>query len=134
MYTILVNIPTMLYVLIVYNLLMFSGENFLDEKLFTLSLISGAKLSVKLDDLLILLGIFALYIEVFKSMRTSSLAILEHTLSMLLFVGFLVELITIKQAGTSTFLILTLIQMVDVVAGFSITISAARRDVMLGGH
>jgi hypothetical protein len=33
-----------------------------------------------------------------------------------------------EQAGTATFLILTTMQLLDVMAGFTITVSTARRD------
>jgi hypothetical protein len=41
---------------------------------------------------------------------------------------FLVEFIVAPGAGTATFLLLTLMALLDVIAGFSISIFAARRD------
>jgi hypothetical protein len=48
---------------------------------------------------------------------------------MLVFVIFLIEYITVKPLGTASFLILTIMSMTDVIAGFTVSISAARRDI-----
>jgi hypothetical protein len=53
---------------------------------------------------------------------------LDHILSMLVFIAALVEFLLVAQAATSTFVIIMLICLVDVVAGFSITIRTAQRD------
>lgn len=127
-------IPTLLYILIIYNVVAFSGDGVLAEQLFEFTLMSGGKLSFSTANLLVALGVVALYIEVLKSTRSTNTSIIEHGLSMLLFVVFLVEFIVVKQAGTATFLILTLMQLLDVVAGFTISISGARRDFTHDPH
>ncbi|MCU0936809.1 MAG: hypothetical protein MUF66_12290 [Gammaproteobacteria bacterium] len=75
-----------------------------------------------------------LFIEVFKSTRTSTAQVLDHILSTLMFVVFLVQFITVADAGTSVFFILTVMALMDVIAGFSVTIFAARRDLAVGGE
>ena len=59
---------------------------------------------------------------------------LEHILSTLVFVVCIVEFLLVDKAATSTFFLMTVISFVDVVAGFSITIRAARRDFSVGSH
>jgi hypothetical protein len=54
---------------------------------------------------------------------------MDHLLSMILFVGMLVEFIMVKEAATSTFFILLALSFVDVIAGFSVSIRTAQRDV-----
>jgi hypothetical protein len=39
----------------------------------------------------------------------------------------------VKQAATGTFFLLMVISFVDVIGGFSVTISAARRDIQVEG-
>jgi hypothetical protein len=56
-------------------------------------------------------------------------SIIDHVLSLLVFIIFLVEFIMSTKATTSTFLLLTVISLVDVIAGFAITIRAAQRDI-----
>jgi uncharacterized membrane protein len=96
--------------------------------LFDTTLVSGATFAFTMGDLLIVLSLVLLYFEIFKATRTSSLSIVDHLLSMLLFVACLVEFIILPGFGTSVFLLLTLMCFIDVVAGFTVTISTARRD------
>ena len=82
---------------------------------------------------MLLLGVLTLYIELVKSTKTGSITLIEHALSMVVFIACLMEFILVEQAGTSTFLILTLMSLLDVVAGFTITVASARRDFTMGG-
>jgi hypothetical protein len=110
----------------------------LNDVLFGLTLPSGAEWTPTWGDFFVLIGLFTLYIEIFKSTRTSSISIVDHTLSTIVFVAFLVSWIvypwTIGGKGDSTFLLLTIMSFIDVIAGFTITIAAARRDFALGGQ
>jgi hypothetical protein len=92
-------------------------------------MMSGAVWLLSVGDLFIILGLIFLFVEVFKSTRTSQAAILDHILSTLVFIIFLVEFIVVKGAGSSMFLILCLMSLFDVIAGFTITITTARRDI-----
>jgi hypothetical protein len=122
-------IPTLLYVFIAYNFIVLVSHLSLQNPLLQFSMLSGGHLSFNLSDLLLILGILALYIELIKSTRTNTASVLDHVFSMLLFVLFLVEFLLVKTAASSTFFILMLMQMLDVIAGFSISITAARRDM-----
>ena len=48
---------------------------------------------------------------------------------MVLFIVCIVELLLVPEAATSTFFLLTLIALIDVVAGYSVTIRGALRDL-----
>ena len=84
-----------------------------------------------MPDLLLAISLIVLYIEIFKATRPSSLSILDHIFSLLEFIAFLTEFIAFPQAGNSTFFLITLMTFIDVVAGFTVTISTARRDIGL---
>ena len=51
----------------------------------------------------------------------------------LLFVVCLILFLIWDRAATSTFFLLVLMATIDVIAGFSVTINAARRDRSVGG-
>ena len=55
-------------------------------------------------------------------------SIVDHVLSMVLFVVMLVEFLLVRQAGTSTFFLLMMISVVDVLGGFIVTLRTAQRD------
>lgn len=84
-------------------------------------------------DLLLAAGLVLLYLEVFKATRTGVASIIDHLLSIGLFIACLLEFLLFPEMATATFLILTLITLIDVIARFTITISSARRDFGVDG-
>jgi cobalamin synthase len=81
------------------------------------------------EDILLAFSILLLAVEIMKSTRIGMRAIIDHVLSMILFIAMLVEFLLLKQGGTSTFFILMVISMVDVMAGFIVTARTAQRDI-----
>ena len=124
------SIPLFAVPLVVYNLMMLSGAMApsLAAELFSFTLISGAVWSFSVHDAFVVAGVLILYFEIFKSTRTGVSSVLDHTLSTLVFVVFLVEFLTVEACGTSTFFILGLMSLLDVISGFTVSIVAARRD------
>ncbi|PWQ94669.1 hypothetical protein [Leucothrix arctica] len=108
--------------------------NELNHVVFEVNLPSGILWKPSLAVMVILFGLVALFIELFKSTRTSSVSIIDHILSTFVLVAFMVTWLIFEWAGNSTFLILTTMSFLDVIAGFTITIASARRDFSLGGN
>ena len=125
-------IPLFGVVLVIYNVMMFMGVDF-NSIVFNMSsqVTEGLATSqaVNVGDLIIMLGVVCLYIEVIKATRASMASVIDHVVSLIIFIVFLVELILVKSASTPDFLILTLMSLLDVIAGFTITISSAKRDI-----
>ena len=123
-------IPLFVLPLIAYNVLMLTGDvqSSLSAGLFSVNLISGAVWSFSVHDAFIVAGVLILYFEIFKSTRTGVSSVLDHTLSTLVFVVYLIEFLTVAACGTSTFFILGLMALLDVISGFTVSIVAARRD------
>jgi hypothetical protein len=84
-----------------------------------------------LGDLMVLIGLAFFFVEILKSTRTSNASILDHLLSTFVFVAFLVEFLLVRGAAHSVFFILMVIALIDVLAGFSVSIRSAGRDVNL---
>lgn len=105
----------------------------LNHVLFHLRLPSNALWKPTWGDFMVLLGVACLYVELFKSTRTSETTIVDHLLSTFVLIFYLTAWLIYPWAGNSVFLILTGMAFLDVIAGFTITISAARRDLSLGG-
>lgn len=128
------SLPLFVIVLLIYNALMLTGDihSTLAGTILSVNLPSGSNWVLSVSDLLIIIGVITLYLEIFKATRTSMSSILDHSLSMVVFVVFLLEFIMVKDAGTSAFFVLTLMALLDVVAGFTVTIVAARRDFGFG--
>lgn len=133
---IVLQIPTLLFLFVGYNALVFLTPGDFEQFSATLAapligpltMMSGAKLAVTWADAFIALGVVLLYIEIFKSTRSSAASMIELSFSLIVFIAFLVEFLLFEKAGTSTFMILTLIQLIDVMSGFTVMVSTARRD------
>jgi hypothetical protein len=125
-----IAIPLFVVPLIVYNVMMLTGDmaSSLAVELFAFTLISGAVWSFSVHDAFMVAGVLILYFEIFKSTRTGAASVLDHTLSTLVFVVFLIEFLTVAACGTSTFFVLGLMALLDVISGFTVSIVAARRD------
>jgi len=93
----------------------------------TVHMMSGQDWVLTWEDLLLAFSIFLLWIEIIKSTRMGMRSIMDHILAMALFVAMLVEFLLVRQAGTSTFFLLMVIALVDVLAGFIVSIRSAQR-------
>jgi hypothetical protein len=104
----------------------------LGNQLFTIHMTSRAEWSVSMGDLLLAASLVVLFVELLKSTTSRKIAIINHSLSMVLFIGCLIEFLLFPAFATSTFFLITLMVLLDVLAGFIVTIVAARRDVDFG--
>ncbi|MCB1636840.1 MAG: hypothetical protein KDI51_19790, partial [Xanthomonadales bacterium] len=78
---------------------------------------------------LLVVGVAMLYGEVLKSTFAGASSVLDHGLSLLLFVVLLLELLLAPFGADPGFLLLTLLCLFDVISGFTVAIAVARRDV-----
>jgi len=130
----LTNVPLLIVPFIVYNIQIFfgGGINVWSEEIVSIPLISGQTWTMDMGDLMITLGLVLLFFEVIKSTRVGPSTIIDHLLSTFVFIAFLVEFLVVPGAAHSVFFILMMIALLDVLAGFSISIRAATRDVNIG--
>ena len=94
-----------------------------------ITLFSGDLWKFTIGDLLVVVSLVLLFIEILKSTVTTANAIANHALSMLLVIVCLIEFMMFKGFGTSTFFLIMCMTLIDVIAGFSITIVASKRDL-----
>lgn len=134
-------LPLLLIVIVVYNLIVFGapllGQPDIQDILslnhaIDVTMFSGDVWKVSLGDFLIVLGLVLLFAEIVKSTRTNVRQLINHGLSMLVFVIALFEFIALKGFSTSTYFFLTLMTLFDVVAGYTISVVAAEHDLGLG--
>ncbi len=131
-----VFIPPLLIVpFVIYNLAVFAfmGGNGAgwSGALFSIPMVSGAGWAMTSGDLLLIGGLACLFFEVLKSTNTGRSSVVEHMLSTLVFVAFLVEFLLVGAAASSVFFILMIMALFDVVAGFTVSITSAGRDVTM---
>lgn len=104
-----------------------------DRQLFDLGMISGAEWTLTLGDLVTIITLVLLFVELIKATRTGGSSIVDHALSTIVFVACLVLFLLVPYCATSVFFFILVVTLIDVVAGFSITIRAARRDFGFAG-
>lgn len=126
-------IPLLVVAVTAYNALAFLSPASLTAAVFEMSLPSGARVAIPGGEAVVMLGLALLFVEIFKATRTSNASILDHALSLLLLLVVIVELLLVPAVGQASFVLLMLLCLLDVVAGFTVTISTARRDVGIGG-
>ncbi|MEM9738802.1 MAG: hypothetical protein AAF829_02965 [Pseudomonadota bacterium] len=104
----------------------------LNSGLLTLDMISGVEWQLTNGDMLILLALAFLFLEILKSTSTGTATIMNHAISMILFIACLIMFLLLPNYATSTFFILTIMTLLDVLAGVVVTIVSARRDFAVG--
>lgn len=126
----LIGFPLLVIPFAIYNIIAFAfpRPGWSDE-IAKVHMMSGGEWIFTPGDLLIAIAVIVLFVEMLKSTRLSTRTMVDHILSMVLFVVLLIEFLMIKQAATGTFFLLLIVSFVDVVAGFSITVVAARRNI-----
>jgi hypothetical protein len=132
-------IPLIIIPFIIYNVIALLGgdvpaDEIFRKPLFNLPMLSGARWTFSWSDLLILLTMLLLFAELIKSTYTASSSLIDHGLSMLVFIACIVEFVVVPQAATSVFFFIMTATLVDVVAGFMIGIRTARRDLNIGSE
>ena len=122
--------PLLLIPFAIYNIIAFltPGVGW-TTPVATIYMMSGQDWVLTWEDLLLAFTILLLAFEILKSTRMGMRSIVDHILAMALFIAMLVEFLLVPQAGTSTFFLLTMIGLVDVLGGFIISIRSSQRRV-----
>ena len=134
----LVNVPLLIVPFIIFNIIGLGlfGSTAADPwaaELMSITMISGEIWTMSLGDLMITFSLFFLFFEIIKATRVGASSIIDHLLSTFVFIAYLIEFLTVGYAAHAVFFILLIIALVDVVAGFSISIRSATRDVAFNG-
>ncbi len=131
-------IPLIAVALILYNAIVLLGgsatpSEILSTRLFEIPMLQQNAVWVfTWGDFLILLVLVLLFIELLKATYTTTASLLDHGLSMIVFVVCLIEFLLVRQAASSVFFFITMAALIDVVAGYTIGIRVARRDFQIG--
>ena len=132
--------PMILIAVAAYNVIILCGmaagqsaTALLDSNL-SLTMFSGDAWRISVGDGLLTLALAMLFVETVKAANSTHREILNHAFSMLTFVAALVEFILLKGFGTSTFFLMTMMCLFDVVAGYTISIITAKRDLTMAPH
>ena len=122
--------PFLAFVVIAYNGVLFFGNAPLATIVGHVALPSGAAWNVTAGEVLLVVALALLLVEIVASgTRMASGA--NHLLSLLLLLICVAEFLFVSQCGTGVFLLITVMTLIDTVAGYTIAVSNARRDLAL---
>jgi hypothetical protein len=122
--------PLLLIPFAIYNIIAFitPGVGWTTQ-LTTVHMMSGQDWVVTWEDILLAFTILLLAVEIAKSTRIGIRTIIDHMLAMALFIVMLIEFLLVQRAGTSTFFLLMMISLVDVLVGFVVSVRSSQRHV-----
>lgn len=134
-------LPLMLIPITIYNVIAWSGTAFssadevrarMDVEFMAVPMASGANWIITPGHGLIALSLVMLFFELLKSTGIGRAAVMNHAFSMVLFIICLVEFLMFEGFATSVFFMIMLMALMDVMAGFMVTLASARRDFAIG--
>jgi hypothetical protein len=130
----LIGFPLLLISFAIYNIIVFLMPGVAwSAAVTTAHMISGVTWTMSAGDLLVAFAILLLFGEMVKATRIGTRTILDHGLSLILFLGMMAEFLLVPQASSSTFFLLLVLGFVDVLGGFSVTLRTAQRDLTIEG-
>ena len=113
--------PLLLLPFVIYNIVAFIfslSNDIWTAPVTTVRMMSGQDWVLTWEDILLAFSVFLLWVEIIKSTRLGRRGVMDHILAMALFIVMLVEFLLVARAGTSTFFLLTILALFDVLAGF----------------
>jgi hypothetical protein len=139
----LTNVPWLIVAVVLYNVIAAFGSFDVDPgghikfhvfqaTIMEFKMVSGVYWKFTIGDLVLVFTLAVLFVELLKAARPGTASFIDHALSLIVFIICLLEFILWSKAATSVFFLIMITTLIDVLAGFSISVRAARRDVIMG--
>jgi amino acid transporter len=93
---------------------------------FEITMFSGMVWSMTQSDVIVAAAMGLLFTEILKSVGTPMLSLVNHGIAVMTLLIYSVQFMSIPGFTTSAFFLLGLMQLIDVIAGYTITIVATR--------
>lgn len=121
-------VPLIAVVMVIYTALAINPNFSAGSAFMDWTLPSQAEMFLTFGDIFVILGLVALFFEIIKAARLGPGTIVDHMLSTAVFIIALIVFLLVPAFGTPAFLLLVIMALVDVVAGYTVSIFSARRD------
>lgn len=113
------------------NLISSTGNPWYLRETMSIRQMSGDVWHIRGGDVFLSFSMLLLFVEIIRSTRASGESIMNHALSVIVFVAAVLLFVSRPGYGNSTFFMFMGMTLLDFVAGFIITTMAARRDTMI---
>ncbi len=121
--------PLLAVSLVVYTLLTFTvGPTWTEQEIIGIPMVSTDVWTITYGYAFIIGSMAFLFVELLRSTQTGTDSILNHALSVLVFIVSLLLFIIVKGYGNSIFFVFLTMTFLDFMAGFIVTTVTARRD------
>jgi hypothetical protein len=128
----LIGFPLLLVPFAIYNIVAFLMPDVSwSGTLATVHMKSGADWALSGGNVLVTFALLLLFVEMVKVVRIGSRGIVDHGLSLLLFVGMLAEFVLVSRAASATFFLLVVMSFFDVLGGFTLKLRFAHPKVVI---
>jgi hypothetical protein len=126
--------PLLLLPFAIYNMIAFltPGVSW-TAPVTTVHMMSGQDWVLTWGDILLAVSVFLLWVEIIKSTRFGQRSVMDHILAMALFIVMLVEFLLVPRTASSTFFLLMVFALFDVLAGFIVGMRSAARRIEVEG-
>jgi hypothetical protein len=130
-------LPLTIFPLLAYNILAFTlagaeaGQWFTAPR-FTVPLPLGGLWAVSVGDILLFATLGILFLELLKSTSTATTVMVDHMLATVVFIVCMIQFLVTYRCGNSVFFAILIASLIDVVAGFSISMRVASRSIGVG--
>lgn len=127
--------PLLAISLVVYTILAVTGAvgapgaPWYEATFVELPMVSGDIWTVSWGDLFLVMSMGLLFVELLRATKTGSESIMNHALSVVVFVVALLLFIIVDGFGNSVFFLYLTMTFLDFMAGFIVTTVTARRDL-----
>ena len=99
------------------------------RSVFNVPMPMNAQWPVSGGDLLLMLALVMLFFELVRATSAQKIEIINHSLSLVVFIICLVEFLLVPGFQTSTFFLIAMMTLLDVLAGFIVTIVSSRKEI-----
>lgn len=124
----LLTLPAVVYALLVAT--QGAGATaYLAQQVFAINMAGGTQWVLTHGHLYIIFSIFCLFVEIIKSVRPTTQAMIDLSLSVGLFVIMLIMFLLVPGFGTTEFFLIMLMSILDFMAGAIVMVSSAKRTV-----
>jgi hypothetical protein len=121
-----------LFIYVALGLATGDGTPWYDGEALAIDLMSGDKWHITGGHLFLTFSMMLLGVELLRATRVGANSIMNHALSVIVFISALLLFITRRGYGNSVFFIYTSMTFLDFMAGFIITTVTQRRDFAFG--
>ena len=112
----IIAFPALAIVIAAYLLMASGGDMMIDGDAYSTTLMSGVEMTLRGGDFFIIAGLVALFLEMVKRAGGGLISNLRHSLAIVTFIVAAGAFVALDYAGTPSFLMLTIMSLVVVLA------------------